>query len=614
VIAPEPGEGINKQTSLLALLGKSLLLSALIFAGLEIWRPYYFLTDDNLDGALPFYTEMGQRLLSGHSPFITTHLFGGHYNYLRDPSYFCWHPVYLLVSMLAGTPFHNAIVDVDGFFLLMLATAGFVTLANHLRREMALAISDGWIIFFALSYTYSMIALTTGASWITFLGNYSALPWLVLGILQTRALRGIGLVLLFSLHQVLGGHLAPTVSGSIILSFFALGMSISRRSALPLANWLVGYAVALVIAAPLLIPMLHGFSTSYRAQGVTLEDMQANNIPVQDFPTSIFAGMTLWLFRTPVHPYTTYTLALGASAAVWCLISALGVSMLLLAVRLFHALRNLFGARTDPDKSGNKTDGGNDPLAALKRAYPKWRGLEVVTLILLIFIAVLICRPIVITEIMMHLPLFRSMRWPFREFVQFQFFLHLFLLIRPPELSLPMRRYLAIFGTIVFVLPLVFYPFPPTFNTMTWDRELILTGGTQRYWDQVRPLLKPTDRIAVLIPLDLYTDDRFEEPYSLLGTYNYAALVDVVNAWGYSPTAPRDQVYTKTYAFYPFGAYRPEQKQDLMAEKPELKFITLESLHPLRITLSSRDGPTIDLTPFVPVRHSKIPPGPVPRD
>ncbi len=35
----------------------------------------------------------------------------------------------------------------------------------------------------------------------------------------------------------------------------------------------------------------------------------------------------------------------------------------------------------------------------------------------------------------------------------------------------------------------------------------------------------------------------------------------MVNTWGYSPTANRDQLYTKTYAFYPFGAYLPEQKR-----------------------------------------------------
>jgi hypothetical protein len=200
------------------------------------------------------------------------------------------------------------------------------------------------------------------------------------------------------------------------------------------------------------------------------------------------------------------------------------------------------------------------------------------------------------------------MRWPFRELVQFQFFFHLFLLVRPPGLHPPARLVAAILGSCVFIIPLLLFPFAPTFNTMTWDRELILTGRYQDYWAKVRPYLKPTDRVAVIIPLELYTDDRFEEPYCLLGTFNYACLDGFINAWGYSPTVPRDQVYTHTYAFYPFGAYHPYQKAALVAEKPDLKFITLESLHPLRITLSSRDGPTIDLTPFVPARESKVPP------
>jgi hypothetical protein len=451
---------------------------------------------------------------------------------------------------------------VDAFVLFMLTTAGFVTLAHYLRREMALTISDGWIMFYTLSFTYTMIALTTGASWVTFLGNQSALPWLVLGILQKRWRPGVGLVALFSLHQMLGGHLSPTVSSSIFLSLFALGMSISRRSWLPLGNWLVGYAVAVVVILPLLAPMIEGFFASMRAQGVSLVDMQQNNIPVMELTNSLFLGMSLWVVRPPEHPYTTYTLALGSSAAVWCLLPA-GVS----------------------------------------RA--KWRGLEGVTLLTLIFGAVLICRPVWITEIMMRLPLFRSMRWPFRELVQFQFFMHLFLLVRPPGLTEPLRRYSALFGTCLLVLSMALYPLPPTFNTMAWDRELVLTGGCERYWDQVRPLLKPADRIAVLIPIDLYEDNRFEEPYSLLGTFNYAVLARVVNAWGYSPTVPRDQVYTRTYAFYPFGAYLPSQKAALMAERPELNFITLESLYPLKITLSSRDGPTIDLTPYVPKRISR---------
>jgi hypothetical protein len=346
---------------------------------------------------------------------------------------------------------------------------------------------------------------------------------------------------------------------------FALGLCVARRTALPLLNWLSGYLVAVVLILPLLLPMVDGFNHSMRAGGVTLEDMQQNNIPAQDFLSSVFLGTAIWIFHPHQHPYVTYTLALGASAAAWCLLPAL-----------------------------------------MSRA--PWRGTTVVTLLMLMFGAVLITRPLLLTEIMARLPLLKSMRWPFREFVQFQFFLHLYFVVRPPGLNRTARRLSAAFGTTVFLIPLLLYPFPPTLNTMTWDRELIISGRYQEYWAQVRPLLKPGDRIAVVIPLNLYEDDRFEEPYCLLGTYNYAVLDDIINAWGYSPTAPRDQLYTKRYAVYPFGAYHPAQKAALMVERPDLKFITLESLRPLRITLSSRDGPTVDLTPFVPQRLSKEPP------
>ncbi|MEI9997828.1 MAG: hypothetical protein WDO13_00960 [Verrucomicrobiota bacterium] len=356
---------------------------------------------------------------------------------LRDPSFFSWHPLYLLTSLLAGTPWRLAIVDVNAFALMMLATAGFTVLAHYLRGELALAVSDGWITFLALSYTYTMIALTTGASWQTFLGNHSALPWLALGILQRSWARGTGLVALFSLHQIIGGHLEPTVSNTIFLSLFALGLGISRRSAVPLLNWGLGYAAAVILLLPLLVPMLEGFAQSARAGGTTLQDMQANNIPAEFFPMSVFLGMASWWLHPHSHPYVTYTLALGSGAAAWCLLPAL-----------------------------------------CSRA--KWRGLEVVALALLAFATVLIIRPFFITEIMSHLPLFKSMRWPFREFVQFQFFLHLFILVRPPGLSLAARRMSAAFGTFVYVVPLVTYSFAPTFNTMTWDRELLISGGAAR--------------------------------------------------------------------------------------------------------------------------------------
>jgi len=582
VIAPEPARGINPQTTpaldaaskdfwparpLLPLLLRTLALSVVIFGLLELWRPYFFLTDDNLDGGFPVFSEIGHNILAGQSPFVSHHLFGGNYDLLRDPTFFSWHPVYLLNSLLVGMPLHLAIIDANAFFMLMLATAGFVVLAHHLRREMPLGISDNWITFYALSYTYTMIALTTGASWSSFLGNVASLPWLALGVFQKSWWRGAGIVALFVMNQTLGGHLAPTVSNSIFLSVFAVGLSFGRRSAVPLAIWFGGYALALVIMSPLLVHVAEGFIHSGRANGVDVQDMGQNNIPLEGFLPSILLGMGLWIFHPNGHPYVTYTLALGSCAAAWCLLPALA-----------------------------------------SRA--RWRGTEGMALFMVIFGAVMVIRPMFITEFMAQVPILKSLRWPFRELIQFQFFFHLFLVVRPPGFSRNGRRLCAAFGTFVYGVPLVLYPFAPTFNTMTWDRELIISGRYKDYWAHVERYLKPGDRIAVVIPLELYTDDRFEEPYCLLGTCNYACIDGIINVWGYSPTAPLDRQYTVVNAYYPFGAYHPAAKKRLMKLNPEVKIIALESLDPLRITLSSSDGTVVDLTPFVPPRESKIPPHP----
>ena len=558
MIAPENAAGGN---STFPLLRRNLAWTAGIFLGLELWRPCFFMTDDNIDSAYPFFYGMGQRLAQGQSPFYTDHLFGGGYDLLRDPSYFAWHPLYLLTSLLAVTPFHLLILEVNAFVLFMLAAAGFTLLAAEVRREFDSGLADGWLTFFTLSFTYSMIALSTGASWLSFACTQSALPWLALGIMQQRWLSSIGLIAVFMLHMILGGHLAPNVSSTLMLTLFAAGMGWVRRSVQPLAAWLIGTGVALVLVLPLLVPMLHGFAASARAAGVPLADMEANNIPFKLFPTSIFFGMALWVFHRPENTHETYTLATGACAAAWCLIPAL--------------------------------------------ASPRgWRRFDLVCLGLIVLLALLICRPHWVSRAMLHLPLLRSLRWPFREFLQFQFFLHLFLVARRPGFAPLARWRIAALGTVVLVIPMVLYFVPPTFNSMNWDRRLILSGAVDRYWAQARADLQPGDKVAVLIPLKLYTDNRFEEPYSLLGTYDYAILAGIVNASGYSPTAPQDQLYTPGISFYPFGAYIPEYRSALLRDRPNLKFITLESLSPLKITLSSANGPTIDLTPLVPAALS----------
>ncbi len=539
------------------MLRNNLLVSALIFAGLEIWRPCFFLTDDNLDGGLPVFTEMGRRLLHGESPFISEYLFGGHYDLLRDATFFLWHPVYLLTSLLAGTSYYFVIPDVAAFCFLMLTTAGFVNLAWYLRRELPLRISDGWIMFFTMSFTYSVISLAVGASWLNYLCNISALPWLTLGILQKTWRAGLGLVTLFSAHQILGGHPLAMISNDLFLSLFALGACFCRRSFLPLGCWLLGSAAAVIVTLPLLLPMLEGFLSCSRSLGVPLDDMQSNNIDAREFPVSLFMGMAIWIVHPPQHAHVTYTLAFCSSAAAWCVVPAI-----------------------------------------MSKA--RWRGLEIVTALVVLAVAFMVFRPLWVAEIMIRLPIFRSMRWPFRELVQFQFFFHLFLLIRPPSLTVKIQRFNAAFSTAVMVVPMLCYIIAPTLNEMPLGRKMVFSGDLDRYWDQVRPLLQPTDRIAVLIPWEVYANDNYEKPNGLMASFNYAILARVINVNGYSHTAPADQLYTQTIAVFPNGAYEVRQKAALLRERPDLKFITLESLHPVRISLSSAHGATIDLTPFLP--------------
>jgi len=120
--------GKRKSTSKQAplLLRNTLLVSALIFAVLEWWRPYFFLTTTSRWRVSPLQ-EVGRRASSGP---VAVHLrspFRGGYNSSR-PGFFVWHPLFCLYR-LPGRPFTTAIIDVDAFALLMLATAGFVTLA-----------------------------------------------------------------------------------------------------------------------------------------------------------------------------------------------------------------------------------------------------------------------------------------------------------------------------------------------------------------------------------------------------------------------------------------------------------------------------------------------------
>ena len=463
--------------------------------------------------------------------------------------------------MLADTSARFWIVDLSALLHLLLATAGFTALAYSLREELSLKIPDAYLIFYTLSFIFSAYTLTVGSSWINFLGNLSALPWLTLGILDRKVLRGIFLIMFFTVHEILGGYAPLSVSVGLCLTLFAVGVAWWRRSGLPLFCWYVGNVLALLILSPLLLAIMDGFAHSDRILGFPLSEMTRFAIPVRTFPFSFFLGnwselFALWqgdkLLASLSYPYLSSILA---CAAAWCLIPALIV-----------------------------------PL--------KWQPLEKVCAVVAGVIVIFIVRPEWLAVLMYHLPFFKSMRWPFREGILFLFFAHLFLILRFPERPAKWQPAVALFSLMMFVLPLPFIRVP-TLNTFFLDRQLLFSGEADRFWAGVKTQLKPTDEIATVIDWPYLEANSRDIPYTLLGTSDYPAFFQVRCISGYSPTAPTDQLPLKTLPGLWFGAFLPNQVDQILAEKPDLKLLRIVSTHPLKITMSSGSGPEIDLTPYL---------------
>ncbi len=278
--------------------------------------------------------------------------------------------------------------------------------------------------------------------------------------------------------------------------------------------------------------------------------------PALLLPLSYFLGIFSWRFGIPYHfgfcpPW--YAAAFASCAAAWVIVPA-----------------------------------------AVSRA--RWRALEVLCLGLIGLAVLLVIRPAWLGEGMTHIPVLRSMRWPFREILQLQFFF----ISSSSSGHWEGRRLFSASpfssALALFVCPLFFF------------RAVIQLDGRRppsRFFrrcdallDKVKSLLKPGEVIVPVISPSLGMMDRYRAPYSLIGAYNYPALFEVTAATGYTLTVPRDQAYLSTQSALNNGIYAPAQETDILRERPNARFLTLESVTPLRITLSSSNGP-IDLTPFL---------------
>ena len=532
------------------ILRLNLALGFLLFLVLEIWRPCFFLTDDNLSTGFPILTEMGLHLGRGQSPYHTAYLFGGHYDLSSDISCFFWHPFYLLASLLANTPAHFWILDAVALGFLLLTVAGFTLLSLRLVEEFNPQLPAVYVVFFTLSFVFSSYTLIVTSSWMGFLANESALPWLLLGILERRALHGTLLILFFSFHEIMGAFPPMNISTGLYFSLFAIALALIRRSIIPLLTWSLGSLLAVLLSLPFLFHALGGFAVSDRAVGVSVAGSSLYSMPALVYPFSFFIGTWTdafaalgadgWL-HAGEFPSLSVLMACGAA---WCVIPAVASRM-------------------------------------------RWRQFDVVLLVLMALIIVMTIRPTVLGEIIHRTPLLKSTRWPFRECLQLLFFFHVFLLVRFPGKLRGWVPAVAVFSLIVFVAP---QPFSrvPALNPLSADRAAIFSGKADEFWSRVKTQLGPGDHIATVIDQGALNSELMKKDgdrllaFSMLGTANFPAYLRLPCASGYSPTITRAELFLHTRPDWTFGAFGSEQMAALLAEKPDLKIIEVSSIDPLK--------------------------------
>lgn len=524
-------------------------VSVLLLGLLEAWRHFYFLTDDNLSSHLPILSEIGRNLLHGRSIFTSSFLYGGGYSLLRDPGcLWCWHPLVLLVSLLANTPALFWIIEIIAGSQLLLSVVCFMLLLNCVRKELNPDLGSGVVVFLGLSYGFTAFNVLVGPSWHPYLANQVALPLYLWGILHPRRGRGIALVGAGCMHACLTGLPSPWVFSLIFGSAMAVGTSLARRSWEAMGRWALGIGIALLLLSPVLVPALGGFWNSPRSEPLGLAAASSLSMPCHAVLVSSLLGtFSKWVpFAFENTGFFAlcedHVRALGCCAAGWLLLPAI-------------------------------------------RGSRRWRALELVMAILFAVVLLVVSRPAWLGRCFLHLPLLQSIRWPFREILVAQFFLHVFIALRLPRMAPWRSVFLGALGTLVLAVSVV-APGPPSFNPMERDRFLVLSGRAGQFWDGVRARLGEADGYYPLAsPKLVYLHFGWKFPYSLLGAYNYPALFRVRSQAGYLPAQPRDLDGSAPVPYFWGGIFDPKERDRLRARKPHAAFLEVERLYPLQMTL-----------------------------
>lgn len=472
------------------------LLAGLVvvgFGALEAWRPYFFLADDNLCHLLPVFNEVGRNIFNGRPPFVSHCLFGGGYHFLADPSIiFLAHPFAILCSMLTQLGFKLSAIEVYMAIQIMLAAFSFLMLLLVLARHHECPVPVFASLWLPVSYAFSVHLLITGTCWANYSNIYAATPLVYAGLLHPRPRISVALVAAGLLHALFGS-IHSFLFLCLVTSIFATVFCFRNRSARMWKVWFVGGAVAAAGALPVMSSAIATFLSIPRAGARS--DACVHTIPAFSALSSFLSGGFNALHASDIQIQGLPVVA--------------GNGMMF-SMASFGALLALWKCNF------------RSPLV-------------IATVAGVVAGLLLCCRDVTLGWYLSFLPLYRSLRWPFREVVFALFFIHLFTALFIHRVRLRAQVLAAVAGVALQVFT-VGSAKHLALTDYTWDRPLVLSGRAQRYWDRLRKLVGPH---ALFVPAINYKEVggvNPEIPYSLIGMYAYPALFDVPSISGYSTT------------------------------------------------------------------------------
>ncbi len=554
VPGPAAGHGGRSAWAKPGLAARPLLMTVLLaFVGallLQWWRPCFFLTCDTISASLPPSTEFYRRLWEGRAPFYDPYLFGG-FDLRDDLGVFTvLNPWALLFSFLAKTPYYFLIPDVVGTGSLVTAAGAFCWSALRLRRQLALPVAPGLIVALSLSYAFTPFNFLVGASWIGFLSAPAAFPLILAGACERDWRKALAMQTAAVAYALFGGHMHPFMMMGLFATGFVVLLGVVQRRWQGIAVWAAAGALPLLCALPLLWSAMAGFEHTNRAStGLDLHAASLFNVPAAQLAASFCLGSASNVFLHGID--------LDLSDKVYNL--AIAFSLV------------------------------NVPLLVLLCLKRRWRALEICLVVPLLISALCIVRPLWLANVFAHLPLLRSLRWPFREIAVLNFFAHaLFLLaFRPPESKTGRRLLLGGGVAGVTIYALVFICLAPTLCLFEPDRQLIMSGEADHYWDVMKTHHGPgagTTRYMIGSDWKVLLPKRQWVPFSLIGGFNYAALFRVNNVSGFSVTPPPSAAWLQRDTGYvPYfwgGIFSPNAIDRIHAVYPDIQIIALTSAVP----------------------------------